>query len=190
MSQCNQFKSKFLMIEIEKCVKVLKCGGIILYPTDTIYGLGCDAYNLNAIRKINIIKGSDPRKPLIYLMNDLDMVKKYVETVPDFAVNFLLRKKPTTLIFKNLKSTKLSSKSIAVRIPKNKFCLNIISRLNNPITSTSANITGLPFPKSFHEIDKIIIDKVDYFVKTDKVGKLKPSSIIEIMDNKSFEKIR
>ena len=58
------------MIEIEKCLKVIKSGGIILYPTDTIYGLGCDAYNLNAIRKINIIKGSDPEKPLIYLMND------------------------------------------------------------------------------------------------------------------------
>ena len=90
------------MIEIEKCLKVIKSGGIILYPTDTIYGLGCDAYNLNAIRKINIIKGSDPEKPLIYLMNDLNMVKKYVENIPDFAVDFLLRKKPTTLIFKNL----------------------------------------------------------------------------------------
>ena len=178
------------MIEIEKCLKVIKSGGIILYPTDTIYGLGCDAYNLNSIRKINIIKGSDPEKPLIYLMNDLNMVKKYVENIPDFAVDFLLRKKPTTLIFKNLKSTKLSGDSIAVRIPKNKFCLNIISRLNNPITSTSANITGLPFPKSIHEIDNIIIDQVDYFVKTDKVSKLNPSSIIEIKDNLSFEKIR
>ena len=77
------------MIEIEKCLKVIKSGGIILYPTDTIYGLGCDAYNLNAIRKINIIKGSDPEKPLIYLMNDLNMVKKYVENIPDFAVDFL-----------------------------------------------------------------------------------------------------
>ena len=178
------------MIEIEKCVKVIKSGGIILYPTDTIYGLGCDAYNLKAIRKINFIKGSDPDKPLIYLMNDLDMVKKYVENVPDFAVNFLLRKKPTTLIFKNLKSTKLSSDSIAIRIPKNKFCLNIISRLNNPITSTSANITGLPFPKSIHDIDNIIIDQVDYFVKSDKVSKLKPSNIIEVKDNLSFVKIR
>ena len=75
------------MIEIEKCLST-KSGGIILYPTDTIYGLGCDAYNLNAIRKINIIKGSDPKKPLIYLM-DLNMVKKYVENTPDFAVDFL-----------------------------------------------------------------------------------------------------
>ena len=118
------------------------------------------------------------------------MVKKYVDNIPEFAVDFLLRKKPTTLIFKNLKSTKLSGDSIAIRIPKNKFCLNIISRLNNPITSTSANITGLPFPKSIHEIDNIIIDQVDYFVKTDKVSKLNPSSIIEIKDNLSFEKIR
>tara|TARA_B100001057_G_scaffold42569_1_gene38107 strand:+ start:800 stop:1336 length:537 start_codon:yes stop_codon:yes gene_type:complete len=178
------------MIEIEKCLKVIKSGGIILYPTDTIYGLGCDGYNLDAIRKINILKGSDPKKPLIYLMNDLKMVKKYVKNIPDFAIDFLLREKPTTLIFKNLKSTKLSGASIAVRIPKNKFCLNIISRLNNPITSTSANTSGLPFPKSINEIDNIIIEQVDYFVKTDKVGKLKPSSLIEIKDNLSFEKIR
>ena len=70
------------MIEIEKCLKVIKSGGIILYPTDTIYGLGCDAYNLNAIRKINIIKGSDPEKPLIYLMNDLNICLLYTSPSP------------------------------------------------------------------------------------------------------------
>ena len=178
------------MSEVVKCINVLKNGGIILYPTDTIYGLGCDAHNLNAVRKINTIKKSEPNKSLIFLMSDLDMLSRYVENIPDFAFEFLMQKSPTTLIFKNLKSTLFSNNSIAVRIPKNKFCIDIISGLNNPITSTSANLSGLPFPRSMHNIDNNIIDQVDYFVKTNDVGRSKPSSIIEIKDNKSFIKIR
>ena len=178
------------MSEVKKCIDVIKSGGIILYPTDTIYGLGCDALNMNATKRINIIKGSKPKKPLIYLMRDLDMIKEYVKNIPDFAVDFLLQKTPTTLIFKNLKSQKLSTKSIALRIPKNKLCLDIISGLNSPITSTSANITGSAYPKNRHELDKKIVNQVDYFVKTDKDSMLKPSTIIEIKDDSNFEIIR
>ena len=89
-------------IEVQKCVEILNNGGIILYPTDTIYGIGSDSHNNQAIDRINKLKGSDSKKPLIHLMNSLEMVERYVKKIPDFAKEYLNDKKPTTVIFTDL----------------------------------------------------------------------------------------
>lgn len=180
----------FDMIELDNCVEIIKNGGIILYPTDTIYGLGCDSHNIKSINKINKLKGSNTEKPLIYLMNSLKMLEEYVIKIPEFAKDFLLDENPTTVIFNDLKKNKLSKNSIAVRIPKNRFCLKLISAIGRPITSTSANLSGSPFPRNMFEIEKKIIDGVNYFVKASKDGELKPSKIIKLTGNMNYEIIR
>ena len=176
--------------EVNKCVEVLKNGGIILYPTDTIYGIGCDSYNLKAMENVNKLKGSNPSKPLIHLMNSLKMVEIYLKQIPEIAKKSLTGKNPTTVIFNNLNNNQLNHKSIAIRIPKNKFCLSIIDKLNRPITSTSANLAGSPYPKSKTDINKKIIHGVDYFVETIDNDNLKPSKIIRIIDEKNYTVIR
>ena len=93
-------------IEVQKCVEILNNGGIILYPTDTIYGIGSDSHNNKAIDRINKLKGSDSKKPLIHLMNSLEMVEQYVKKIPDFAKEYLNDKKPTTVIFTDLNKEK------------------------------------------------------------------------------------
>ena len=98
-------------IEVQKCVEILNNGGIILYPTDTIYGIGSDSHNNQAIDRINKLKGSDSKKPLIHLMNSLEMVEQYVKKIPDFAKEYLNDKKPTTVIFTDLNKEKLNYRS-------------------------------------------------------------------------------
>ena len=177
-------------IEVKKCVEVLNNGGIILYPTDTIYGIGSDSHNNEAIYRINKLKGSDSKKPLIHLMNSFKMVEQYVKTIPDFAKEYLYEKKPTTVIFNNLNKEKLNYETLGIRIPKNSFCLEIINKLNRPITSTSANITGSAFPFNSSDIDKNIIDGVDYYVESIRVNEQLPSKIIKVLDENNFEIIR
>ena len=177
-------------IEVQKCVEILNSGGIILYPTDTIYGIGSDSHNNEAIDRINKLKGSDSKKPLIHLMNSLEMVERYVKKKPDFAKEYLKDKRPTTVIFSNLNKEKLDYKTLGIRIPKNNFCLEIIKKLNRPITSTSANITGSTFPIKSSDIDKNIIDGVDYYVESIRSGKQIPSKIIKVLNENNFEIIR
>ena len=177
-------------IEVQKCVEILNNGGIILYPTDTIYGIGSDSHNNQAIDRINKLKGSDSKKPLIHLMNSLEMVERYVKKIPDFAKEYLNDKSPTTVIFSNLNKEKLDYETLGIRIPKNNFCLEIIKKLNRPITSTSANITGSSFPIKNTDIDKNIIDGVDYYVKSITSDKKIPSKIIKVLNENNFEIIR
>ena len=177
-------------IEVQKCVEILNSGGIILYPTDTIYGIGSDSYNNAAIERINKLKGSDSKKPLIHLMNSLEMVEDYVKKIPDFAKKYLNEKNPTTVIFNNLNKEKLNYETLGIRIPKNNFCLEIIKKLNRPITSTSANITGSAFPIKSSDIDENIIDGVDYYVESNTSDKQVPSKIVKVIDENNFEIIR
>ena len=177
-------------IEVQKCVEILNNGGIILYPTDTIYGIGSDSHNNQAIDRINKLKGSDSKKPLIHLMNSLEMVERYVKKIPDFAKEYLKDKRPTTVIFSNLNKEKLDYKTLGIRIPKNNFCLEIIKKLNRPITSTSANISGSTFPIKNTDIDKNIIDGVDYYVESIRSDKQIPSKIIKVLNENNFEIIR
>ena len=174
-----------------KCLKILSRGGIIIYPTDTVYGIGCDATNINSILKINKIKKREPNTPLICLMDSLEMVKKYVSNVPDISLDYLLKSDdPTTVIFSKSKNLESYPESIAVRIPKNKICLQLIQNLKKPITSTSANFTGKKVPKYFEQIDKDLLDLVNYSINFDNNQQNKSSRIISIDDNSNVKIIR
>lgn len=175
----------------KKCLKILSTGGIIIYPTDTVYGIGCDATNLNSILKINEIKNRKSNNPLICLMNSLEMVKNYVTNVPDISVRYLLNSnEPTTVIFPKSKNIDSYPKSIAIRIPKNKICLQLINKLKKPITSTSANFSGKKIPKYFKEIDKDLLKLIDYSINFDKNQQNKASKIVSIDEMSNVKVIR
>ena len=176
--------------EISKTLEYLKNGGIIIYPSDTIWAIGCDATNSKAIKKIFKIKKRDSSLPLICLMNDYKMLKKYVNFTDKIQDFLSLQKKPTTIIYNNIKKLSFYKESVAVRIPKDDFCQKLISEFNKPITSTSVNISGNKFPECFDEIKDDILNQIDYAVNLKRNQKLKtPSQIIKI-DGDSFNKLR
>ncbi|MFD2541140.1 L-threonylcarbamoyladenylate synthase [Lacinutrix gracilariae] len=172
--------------EIKKTIEVLKQGGIILYPTDTVWGIGCDATNAEAVAKIYKLKKRIETKAMICLVADDRMLKKYVKTVPDAAQSiFDIAEEPITIIYddaQNLAPNLIAEdKTIAIRIPDDEFCYQICRKLNGAIVSTSANISGAPTPKSFKEISQEIIKGVDYVVNLHHEKKAtKPSSIIKL----------
>ncbi|MBU2940676.1 threonylcarbamoyl-AMP synthase [Lacinutrix sp. C3R15] len=172
--------------EIKKTIEVLKQGGIILYPTDTVWGIGCDATNAKAVAKIYKLKKRIETKAMICLVADDRMLKKYVKTVPDAAQSiFDIAEEPITIIYddaQNLAQNLIAEdKTIAIRIPDDEFCYQICRKLNGAIVSTSANISGAPTPKSFKEISQEIIKGVDYVVNLHHEKKAtKPSSIIKL----------
>ncbi len=156
--------------DIVNCLEVLKSGGIILYPTDTIWGIGCDATNPTAIRKVYDLKKRSDEKSLIVLAADEKQVLKYVAQ-PDFEVFEYLKRneRPTTVVYEGVigLANNLIGKdgSIAIRICKEEFCRHLIKRFRKPIVSTSANISGEPFPKTFADISDEIKSGVDYIVQ-------------------------
>jgi L-threonylcarbamoyladenylate synthase len=177
------------MQEIQKGVEILKKGKIILYPTDTVWGIGCDATNENAVSKIFEIKKRSESKSLIILINGIEMLKKYVPTISENVKTLLLTtEKPTTIIYENpvglAKNVVSNDNTVAIRIVQHDFCQQLISKFGKPIVSTSANISGSPTPKSFKEIDKPILDSVDYIVdlQREEVNN-KSSTILKVGDN-------
>jgi L-threonylcarbamoyladenylate synthase len=173
-------------IEVGHCIEVLRNGGVILYPTDTIWGLGCDATNETAIRKVYDIKKREDSKSLIVLLAEEREVLQYV-AAPDMEVfNFLEEQvRPTTIIYEqavglpdNLVAT---DGSVAIRLVKDPFCRHLVRRLRKPLVSTSANISGEPSPSFFEEISVTIKSKVDYIVqwRQDDLTPAKPSQIIK-----------
>ena len=155
--------------EINKVLEVLKTGGIILYPTDTVWGLGCDATNAEAVAKIYALKNRAGNKGMIILLDTENKLQGYVQEVPDIAYDLIeYSEKPLTIIYpgaKNLAINVISEdKTIGIRIPKHDFCQQLIQRFRKPIVSTSANISGEPSPVNFSKIDQKIIDGVDYVV--------------------------
>jgi len=176
--------------EISKAVECLKSGGIIIYPSDTIWAIGCDATNSKAIKRIFKIKKRDLKFPLICLMNNYQMLNKYVNITDEIKDYLHLQKKPTTIIYNKIKEFSLYNKSLAVRIPKDEFCQKLISVFNKPITSTSVNISGDKFPECFNQIKTEILNQIDYSVNLKRNRKLKkPSQIIKI-DGDSFITLR
>jgi len=172
--------------EVGQCIEVLRNGGVILYPTDTIWGLGCDATNEEAIRKVYHIKQREDSKSLIVLLAEEREVLQYV-AAPDMEVfNFLEEQvRPTTIIYEqavglpdNLVAT---DGSVAIRLVKDPFCRHLVRRLRKPLVSTSANISGEPSPSFFEEISVTIKSKVDYIVqwRQDDLTPAKPSQIIK-----------
>ncbi|MBJ6369730.1 L-threonylcarbamoyladenylate synthase [Snuella sedimenti] len=182
--------------EINSAVQVLKEGGLILYPTDTVWGIGCDANNPDAVNKIYKLKEREDSKALICLVADDRMLTKYVKTVPQVAFNIIeVAESPTTIIYdeaQNLAANLIAEDgTIAIRIPDNDFCFQLLRRFNGAIVSTSANISGQPTPKSFKEIAPPILKGVDYVVNLhqEKIC-AKPSSIIKLKNNGEVKIIR
>lgn len=182
--------------EIEKALEVLKRGGIILYPTDTVWGIGCDAGNASAVKKIYDLKQRDNSKALICLVNNYSMLERHIDNVPKMAYTILdIADKPTTVIYdapagiaENLVA---SDNTLAIRIVDHDFCKKLIRYLGRPIVSTSANITGKPTPKSFKEIDEAVLKGVDYIVNLHKQKNGgNPSTIIKLSNSSGIKIIR
>lgn len=182
--------------ELEHTLKVLKEGGIILYPTDTVWGIGCDATNFEAVAKIYQLKKRIETKSMICLVADDRMLKKYVKEFPEVAQNIVdLAENPITIIYddaQNIASNLIAEdNTIAIRIPDHEFCYQLCRKLNGAIVSTSANISGLPTPKSFKEISQDILKGVDYVVNLQREKiKARPSSIIKIKNDGTVAVIR
>ncbi len=169
---------------------VLERGGSILYPTDTIWGIGCDATNASAIEKIYEVKQRDPNKPLSLLANSIEMVKEYVEELhPRVETLLSHHTRPLTVVYnkaKNLPSNLLPDDgSIAIRIATDGYCQALIEKLGKPIVTTSANLSGEPFPTHFGEISSAIISGVDYISKSGRQNREpgQPSVIIKVSEN-------
>lgn len=181
--------------EIRKTVEILKKGGLILYPTDTIWGLGCDANNEVAISKIYKLKKRAKSKALIVLIAEYTNLYKLMLQVPPTAFNEMHNNQPTTVVFNNVnnicKEILGTYNSAAIRLVKDKFCQEIILDLGNPIVSTSANISGQDNPIEFNQINKELIDNVDYVVNLRKDEIMDtPSRIIKMGANGEIIKIR
>ena len=176
--------------EVHTAFEIIKNGGIILYPTDTVWGIGCDATNPDAIAKIYALKQREDSKSMIVLMNGDKMMYNVFSAIPDLAWDLWdLSEKPTTLILDNPRNIAenliAADKTLGVRIIKEPFCFKLLERMKKPIVSTSANISGMETPKTFKEISPEIIKGVDYVVnlQRDKVCK-NPSTIIKLsLDN-------
>jgi L-threonylcarbamoyladenylate synthase len=177
-------------------LNALKEGKTILYPTDTVWGLGCDATNFETVAKIYSIKQREESKSLIVLVSSLEMLLEYVNSIPPKALEIVSSSlKPTTIIYQNPKHLSsnciASDNTIAIRIVQDDFCKELIHKFGKPIVSTSANSSGDPTPKSFSEISKTILDSVDYIVnlQQDKVANTS-SRILRITENNEVEVIR
>lgn len=184
-------------IEIENCIKTLESGGIILYPTDTIWGIGCDATDTEAISAIYRLKHREEDRSFIVLVASQDQLKEYVKDIPAVAYDLMNAiDTPLTIIYpqgKNLAENVMGRDgSIAIRVVKNDFCRELIRRFGKPIVSTSANISGAPSPISFQSISKAIISGVDHVVvlSSTHIEKVSASRIIKIEANGMFTVIR
>ncbi|HTB51929.1 MAG TPA: L-threonylcarbamoyladenylate synthase [Ferruginibacter sp.] len=183
--------------DIETCLQVLKTGGLILYPTDTIWGIGCDATNEEAVAKIYQLKKRSDEKSMIVLLAEQRDILHYVAQ-PDLGVFEFLSEveKPTTVIYNGAigLAENLINKNgtIAIRIVEETFCNHLIKRFKKPIVSTSANVSGYPPPQIFSDIDILIKDGVDYVVnyRQDDSVIATPSAIIQWNPDGSYDIIR
>lgn len=186
-----------LQDEVKKAIEVMRNGGVILYPTDTVWGIGCDATNAEAVKRVYEIKRRDDSKALICLIDSEARLSRYVRNVPDVVWDMVeLATKPLTIIYD--KVTGLAPNliaddgSVGIRITKEEFSKELCFRFQKPIVSTSANISGEPTAANFEEISDEIKNSVDYVVKYNQRSKEKhkPSSIVKINSNGEFSIIR
>ncbi|WP_185855647.1 L-threonylcarbamoyladenylate synthase [Blattabacterium cuenoti] len=187
----------FLKKEIDNSVSFLKKGKSLLYPTDTVWGLGCDAFNEDAVKKIYEIKNRNYSKSMILLVESMNRLSELVGKIPDFTKkiiyeNFVRNKKPITIVYevqKNIKYDFLVEKpkrTLAVRLTHDFFCTCLIKNLNRPIISTSANLSGFDSPESFYDINPYILGKIDYSVNIRRKERAfyKNSMILKILSDK------
>ena len=193
---------------IQKALEILRAGGIILYPTDTVWGLGCDATNPEAVAKIYEIKRRADSKSLVLLASDVDMIARYVKEIPEMAIQLIeVNDKPMTIIYPDAIAGSQSDKAsrnclayntvaedgtVGIRVPMMEFCQQLAFRLGRPIVSTSANISGEATPKRFAEISQEVKSAVDHIVDPalEKGATGQSSSIIKVGLDYSIEIIR
>lgn len=183
--------------DIKAAVTVLKAGGLILYPTDTVWGIGCDATNKEAVNKIYALKNRNEEKSMIILVaNEGDILQYTNEATPVIFDYIKGIHKPTTVIYEQAKNlaTNLVNKdgSIAIRIVKDEFCQALLSAFSKAIVSTSSNISGYPPPAFFQDIDVVIKNGVDYIVqhRQDDLTAASPSSVVKLAADGTIQVIR
>ena len=200
--------------QIQKALETLRKGGVILYPTDTVWGVGCDATDPDAVARVYALKKRQDSKSLVVLAADMDMICRYVEEVPEMAIQLVeVNDKPMTIVYPGAVAGEkpavpggpvaksnhclaynvvAEDGTVGIRIPMMDFCQQLVSRLGRPLVSTSANISGEPAPKRFSEISDVIKSGVDLIVdpslEKDSTGK--SSSIIKVGLDYSIEVIR
>ena len=199
---------------MQKALEVLRSGGIILYPTDTVWGIGCDATDPAAVAKIYEIKKRADSKSLVLLASDMDMICRYVKEIPEMAVQLVeVNDKPMTIIYPGAVSgpapvaagelpkadrhclaynTVAEDGTVGIRVPMMDFCQQLVAKFGRPIVSTSANISGEPTPKKFDEIPSAIRESVDHIVDPalERGSTGQASSIIKVGLDYSIEIIR
>jgi len=183
--------------DIKKALEVLKSGGVILYPTDTIWGLGCDATNPEAVQKIYKIKKREDSKSMLVLMENPALLERYVDEVPEVAWDLVeISTTPLTVIYpgaKNLAANLIAGDgSVGIRFTKEDFTTRLLQRFRRPIVSTSANISGEKAPAFFDEISEEIKEQANYIVeyRQDDVIPAQPSSIIKLGPGGQIDIIR
>ncbi len=186
---------------IQQALEVLRKGGIILYPTDTVWGIGCDATNPEAVAKVYEIKRRADSKSLVLLASDMDMICRYVKEVPEMARQLVeVNDKPMTIIYPGAvtgqyglaQNTVAEDGTVGIRIPMMDFCQQLVARLGRPLVSTSANISGELTPKKYAEISEEIRSAVDHVVdpSLEKGATGQSSSIIKVGLDYSIKIIR
>ncbi len=173
--------------DIKKAIEILKSGGIILYPTDTLWGIGCDATNEKAVEKIYKIKKREDSKSMLVLMENPALLERYVDDVPEIAWDLVeVATTPLTVIYSNAKNLAKNliaeDGSIGIRFTKEAFTTQLLQRFRKPLVSTSANISGEKSPAFFDEISDEIKKQMDYIVefRQDDIAPTQPSSIIKL----------
>jgi L-threonylcarbamoyladenylate synthase len=192
-----QTQGNDMLEDIKKACEVLASGGIILYPTDTVWGIGCDATNEAAVKRVYKLKQRSDNKAMIVLLDSSAKLNYYIDGVPDLAYDLIeISEKPLTVIYDQARnvapSLMAADGSLAVRITTEKFSSELCRRFRKALVSTSANISGQPSPSNFSEISDAIKDSVDYIVRfrQDDREKTKPSGIIKLSVNGEVKVIR
>ncbi|MFI3306772.1 MAG: L-threonylcarbamoyladenylate synthase [Rikenellaceae bacterium] len=182
---------------VEEAVSILRSGGIILYPTDTVWGVGCDATNEAAVAKIYELKQSENKRAMIVLCNTLDMAARYIQRPPMIAFEVMeVSTKPLTAILPGGAGVAANlipeEGTLAIRVPDHEFCQDLIRRLGRPIVSTSANLSGEETPRRLAEVEKEIVEGVDYIIPPRFEGNAtrRASSIIRFEMDGSLEIVR
>ncbi len=182
--------------EINNCIKELRAGNLILYPTDTVWGIGCDATNPEAVKKVYALKKRKDTKALICLVAHQGMLERHVKEVPEVAYDIMdLATKPTTIVFDEpvgvAQNLIAEDNTLAIRVASDKFCQYLINKFGKPIVSTSANISGEPTPNRFKDISPEILKGVDYVVNLPDINNdPSPSSIIKLANDGQVKVIR
>ncbi|MCD7851169.1 MAG: threonylcarbamoyl-AMP synthase [Parabacteroides sp.] len=183
--------------DIQKACEIMQAGGIILYPTDTIWGIGCDATNEKAVQRVYELKRRIDNKAMLVLTDTMAKLSMYVPEIPDIAWDLIeVADKPLTVIYphaRNLAGNLLGEDgSVGIRITNEEFSRKLCARFRKPLVSTSANISGEPSPANFSEISDVIKNGVDYIVKyrQDDMSKAKPSNIIKLGEGGVIQVIR